>query len=106
MVVPYALLSVFATQQKFCVRDFRGSSQLYALALGYFMAATTLFALGYLVAYGIKVRWWAPFALFAIGLIAWIPTLFTEKIIPTFVWGILSFAGVPICAYLLIRALP
>jgi len=106
VVVSYAILAVFANQQKFCVREFRGASKGYELALGYFMAATSIFAIGYLIVYGFKVSWWAPFVLFAGGAIAWIPTLFLERLIPMWIWGLASFPIVPVCAYILIRSIP
>ena len=106
VVIPYAVLAIFAAQQKFCLQEFRGGSLKYELMLGYFMAATSMFGIGYLIAYGIMVCWWAPIVLFLIGLLAWWSVLFLERFIPLFVWGLVSFIAVPVCAFFLISAFP
>jgi len=107
----YIAYSIFAAQQKFCVRDFRGSNQLYRLALGYFAFLTMVFGLGFLIYFGLKTAWWTPFILFVGGLLAYLPftfliETFTERFIHLQVWGAASFLAIPIIAYLLLKLTP
>ena len=110
VLITYGIFAVFASQQKFCLRDFRGSNQSYKLALAVFATLTSLFGIGFLVYYGFHTTWWAPLLLFAVGLLVYIP--FTsleasvEKFMPLQIWGMLSFIVVPVCAVLLIRFTP
>lgn len=106
VVCLYATLAAFSAEQRFCIREFRGRSRLYGLLLGYWAGATMLFGVGYLVAYGMRVKWWAPFILYGIGLLVSMIVPWSERIVPTWIWAVLSFVGVPICAWFLIALLP
>jgi hypothetical protein len=72
VVVAYAVYAIFAAQQKFCIRDFKGASHAYYLLLGYFGFFTSVFGIGFLIYYGFQTVWWAPLVLFALGLLVYI----------------------------------
>jgi hypothetical protein len=110
VVVTYTVYSIFAAQQKFCYRDFKGASLGYHVLLGYFGFFTSLFGVGFLIYYGFRTTWWAPLVLFSLGLLVYIPfsrlELVAERFMPLQTWGLLSFVVVPICAGLLIFFTP
>jgi hypothetical protein len=106
VVVTYAVYAVFAAQQKFCYRDFKGASIGYHALLGYFGFFTSLFGIGFLIYYGFRTTWWAPLVLFSLGVLIYIPfstlELVMERFMPLQAWGLMSFVVVPVCAGLLI----
>ena len=110
ILVTYCVYAMFAAQQKFCIRDFRGSSRGYYLLLGYFAFFTSLFGIGFLIFYATRTSWMASLALFAIGLLIYIPfvkfEMMVEKFMPLYAWGLLSFVVIPICGALLIHFTP
>src|SRR6266511_1954084 len=110
VIVTYCVYAIFAAQQKFCIRDFRGRSQGYYLLLGYFAFFTSLFGVGFLIFYGVRTTWLASLVLFALGLLIYIPfstlELMIERVMPLPAWGLLSFITIPICATLLICFTP
>jgi hypothetical protein len=110
VVVTYAVYSIFAAQQKFCIRDLSEASPGYSLLLSYFGFFTSLFGVGFLIYYGFQTTWWAPLVLFAIGMLIYIPFVLlertTERLVPLQAWGLVSFVVVPVCAVLLIYYTP
>lgn len=106
IVTLYTLFGVFASQQKFCLRDLKDESPAFQLAIGYFAVATSIFGFGFLIYYGYKIAWWAPLILFGLVVIAMIPVDILEKFIPLKIWGLASFVAVPILGFLLIENFP
>ena len=111
VLVTYCVYAIFATQQKFCIVEYRNRERRlgYYLLLGYFAFFTWLFGLGYLVFYGFRTTWWPPLVIWTVGYLIYFPLLrfrlVTERL-PVAIWGLLSFAAIPICATLLIHFTP
>lgn len=107
IVITYCIYAIFAAQQKFCIRSFKGGNQIYNLILGYFAFVTSLFGIVFLIFYALRTTWWAPVILFILGLLSYIPFMIlegiVEKIVPLTIWGMLSFVAIPICAVLLVH---
>jgi hypothetical protein len=82
VVILYTALSVCANRQKVAVRKRVATGGEPPVLLGAIMATTSIFGIGYLVTYGIKVSWWPPLVLFAIGLLAWPLIVFVEAHLP------------------------
>lgn len=78
------MFAVFAAQQKFCIRDLKSRSLAYDFALTYFSFATAVFGFGYLICYGYKIAWWAPFVLFAISVVSILPVVLIERVFPLY----------------------
>ena len=60
----------------------------------------------FLVYYGFKVVWWAPLALFGIGLVFQFISNTIENLIGTFALSMLGFIGWPVCAFLMFASVP
>ena len=60
----------------------------------------------FLVIYGFKVVWWAPFALFGLGFVFQIVSTFIEDLVGAVNLSLLGFIGWPVCAYLMITSIP
>lgn len=101
VLVIYGIFSVFAAFQKFCIRDFQGQNIVYKNILSLFSLLTSLFGVSFLIFYGFEKVWWAPFILFGVGLLAFIPLGLIERLIPMWILGMASFIVIPVCGLLL-----
>ena len=66
----YCVFCIFVIYQQLHVKNFRGSSQSFVLALNMSALAGMLTGFAYLAYYGWSVVWWAPVVIFAVGLVA------------------------------------
>jgi len=106
VIIIYCIYVAFATFQKFCIQEFHGRSEIYKFILSFFALITSVFGFGFLIYYGVKTVWWAPFALFGIGVTAYFLLGFIEQIIPMWLLGLISFIVIPICGAFLIFLTP
>lgn len=102
----YCLFSIFIFYQQLHVKNFRGSSQSFALALNISAFIALLVGLGYLIYYGWHVVWWAPVLIFVIGLVASTLGFFVERIVGSTTLSMSAFVGWPICAYFMFSYVP
>lgn len=102
----YCLFTVFVFYQQLHAKNFQGASETFGLVLSLFAFAGTLTGLAYLIYYGWSVVWWAPFPIFAIGLLASIPGLFLERLVGKFTLSMLGFVAWPVCAYFMFLLVP
>ena len=106
VVIPYCFFSMFLFYQQLHTKHFRGASQgfLSLLVLTGFIGMIT--GLVFLVYYGFKVVWWAPLALFGIGLVFQFISNTIENLIGAFALSMLGFIGWPVCAFLMFASVP
>jgi len=60
----------------------------------------------FLFYYGFKVIWWAPFALFAIGMVLQFVGVIFEYLVGKFTLSIVGFIAWPICLFFLFHLTP
>jgi len=106
VVIPYCLYSMFIFYQQLHVKNFRGGSQSFRSILGFTGFIGMIVGLVFLVYYGITIVWWAPIALFVLGLAFQLISNIIEDVIGAFALSILGFIGWPICAFLMFTAIP
>jgi hypothetical protein len=106
VVIPYCLYSMFIFYQQLHAKHFRGASQTFLsiLVLTGFIGMIT--GLVFLVYYGFKVVWWAPFALFGLGLAFQFVSNMIEGLIGAFALSMIGFIGWPVCAFLMFTSIP
>jgi hypothetical protein len=102
----FCLFGIFVFYQQLHAKNFRGSSQGFALALNLSAFLGMLTGLAYLVSYGWHVVWWAPIVIFIIGILASMLGLFVERIVGSMALSISAFVGWPICAYFMFIYVP
>jgi hypothetical protein len=110
LIITWSLFTIFAFYQKLHIRDFRGASQGFLLMLNLSAFGAMIFAVIFLIYYGITVKWFLPIILLIIGLVikfVWfaIEAQLKKEWIPYF-FSILGFIGWPICAVIMIICLP
>lgn len=88
------------------MKNFRGASQFFALALNASALAGMFTGLAYLVYYGWAVVWWAPIAIFVIGLAASMLGFIIERIVGPLALSVGGFIGWPVCAYFMFSYVP
>ena len=71
-----------------------------------FMAATSLFGIGYLIYYGFAVSWWSAVTLFVIELAAFVILAIIGAFIPAWIVALTSFVTIPLLALYLMHAMP
>lgn len=109
LLVTYCILALFATQQKFAYREFRGLSVMYHACLGFITFLTVAFTGGFFVYVGYRTTWWWPVVLYALGALVYVLLCrfsFIRSRFAVSIWALASFLGVPICAVLLIHFTP
>lgn len=106
IIIAFSFYSFIATQQKVAIQLFRGRSRGYYHILMMFMAATSLFGIGYLVYYAFTVAWWAAVALFIIELLAFVILGFIGAFIPAWIIALSSFVTIPLLGLYLIHSIP
>jgi membrane-bound ClpP family serine protease len=97
---------MFIFYQQLHAKHFRGASQgflSFLIFTGFIGMATGLV---FLVYYGIKVVWWAPLALFGLGLAFQLISNMIENLIGAFALSILGFVVWPVCAFLMFASVP
>lgn len=102
----YCLFGIFVFYQQLHVKNFRGASQSFALALNISAFAGMLTGLAYLVYYGWVVAWWAPIVILIIGLIASLVGLLFERVVGSLVLSVAGFVGWPVSAYVMFHYIP
>jgi len=70
------------------------------------IAAGGLCSVAFLVYFGWRTVWWAPFALLLLFLPFLIVGVVAERIIGRVAWAALGFLGWPVCAYLMFSNVP
>ncbi len=110
LIIAWSLFTVFAFYQKLHIRDFQGASQGFLLMLNLSSLGSMIFAVGFLIYYGVTVKWYFPIILLIIGLLVkfiWfaIEAQLGKKWLP-FVFSTLGFIGWPLCAVVMIIYLP
>ena len=102
----YCLFGIFVFYQQLHVKNFRGASQPFALALNISAFAGMLTGLAYLVYYGWSVVWWAPIVIFVIGLVASMLGFLLERLVGSLALSLGGFIGWPISAYFMFSYVP
>ena len=105
-IVFYCLFGVFVFYQQLHVKNFRGANQFFALALNASAFVGMLTGLAYLVYYGWSVVWWAPIAIFFIGLAASMLGFIIKRIVGPLALSVGGFIGWPVCAYFMVSYVP
>jgi len=102
----YCLFGIFVFYQELHVKNFRGSSQGFALALNVSVLLGMLTGLAYLIYYGWTVVWWAPIVIFIIGILFTFLGVVVEQCLGQFTLSLLGFIGWPVCAYFMFHYVP
>ena len=106
-ITAYCAFGIFVFYQQLYVKNFRGASQTFALALINISAfAGMLTGLAYLVYYGWVVAWWAPVVIFGIGLLASLLGFLLERAAGSLVLSLAGFVGWPVSAYFMFHYIP
>jgi len=105
-VLYYYVLTVFVFTQQRHIKNFQGTSRAAESALLCTVALGSLAKLVFLVLYGIRVKWWAPFAIAGIDLAAGgLLQLLVSMIIPEWILSLLGFIGIPVLGFLMFYSL-
>jgi hypothetical protein len=102
----YCVFGIFVFYQQLHVKNFRGASQPFALALNISALAGALTGLAYLLYYGWSVVWWTPIVIFVIGLLASSLGFLVERVVGSLALSVGGFIGWPVCAYLMFSYVP
>ena len=102
----FCLFCIFVFYQQLHVKNFRGSSQGFALAHNISALLGLLTGLAYLTYYGWHVVWWAPILIFVIGILASMLGFLVERIVGSMTISTVAFIGWPICAYFMFSFVP
>ncbi len=102
----YCLFGIFVFYQQLHAKNFRGASQSFALALNISAFAGMFTGVAYLLYYGWSVIWWAPIAIFVIGLVALMLGFLVERVVGALALSVGGFIGSPICAYFMFSYVP
>lgn len=102
----YCVFGIFVFYQQLHVKNFRGASQSFALALNISAFAGMLTGLAYLVYYGWAVAWWAPVVIFVVGLLASLLGFFLERVVGSLALSAGAFVGWPVSAYFMFHYIP
>ena len=102
----YCLFSFFAFYQQKHADSFRGNSQTFYLALSIFAILSLITGIIYLIYYGYKIAWWAPFIIFIIGILSKIILFKIEKITGGLIISLLGFIALPVFGYLMFKYIP
>ena len=110
LITAWSLFTVFAFYQKLHIRDFQGASQAFLLILNISAFGSMIFGVGFLIYYGVTVKWYLPIILLVIGFVVkfiWfaIEAQLGIKQLPLVI-SILGFIGLPLCALVMIIYLP
>lgn len=106
LVLYFGAFSVFSYYQQQHYRRFDGASKVFELILGLSVVSSMLVWLGFLLYYGIKVAWWAPFALMGLDLALFPLGMVVARIITPLGVGLLAFVAWPVLAYWMFKLIP
>lgn len=110
LFVAYTIYSFFGFYQKLHIKNFRGSSQGFLLALNLFALATMVFGVGFLIYWGWSVSWLQAIGVFVIAFVIQSIWFFFEA-----KWGLrnsyfmlslLGFVAIPASGVFMWLALP
>ena len=102
----YCIFSIFVFYQQLHVKNFRGSSQWFALILNLSAFVGMITGIAFLAYYGWQVVWWAPIVIFSIGLLAKVAGVFIERAVGSMTLSLAGFLGWPVSAYLMFNHIP
>ena len=102
----YCLFGIFVFYQKHHVKNFRGASQAFPLALNISALLGMVTGVVYLLYYGWAVVWWAPIPIFLTGVVASMAGVLIERSVGVISLSLGAFVGWPICAYLMFHYIP
>ena len=102
----YFVFSIFIFYQQLHLKNFRGASKGFEVALGLSVFTGMITGIVYLVYYGWTVIWWAPICIIIISLISTMIGAFIEKIIGAFALSMVGFIAWPILAYFMFKYIP
>tara|TARA_B100001175_G_C19140544_1_gene463447 strand:- start:87 stop:458 length:372 start_codon:yes stop_codon:yes gene_type:complete len=108
LIITFSIYSFFVFYLQKWSSVFQGASQGFGVFLNLFMGVATLFGLGFLIYYGIKVEWAAPLMLFGISLLLKFVMVSIEAILfgrsqsSIFIIGTVGFIICPILGYRLL----
>ena len=110
LIAAWCIFTLFGFYQKLHIRDFKGESQVFLLLLNLSALGSMIFAVGFLVYYGVAVKWYLPLILLALGLafkFTWfaIEAKLGARWIPL-AFSLLGFVGWPACAIAMVLFLP
>lgn len=104
LVAAYSLMGVFIFYQQLWGRDFRGSSQAFALLLNLSGLAGTLTGLVLLGYFAVSLSWVGAAVLGVVGLLgSLLGPLLLERLTGPKVIAVAGFVGWPACAYYLFQ---
>ena len=103
---PFQAIAESIIYQQLHGKNFRGSSQGFALALNISAFLGLLTGLAYLAYYGWRIVWWAPIVIFVIGILASMLGFLVERIVGSTTISTVAFIGWPICAYFMFSYVP
>ena len=108
LIITFSIYSFFVFYLQKWSSVFQGASQGFGIFLNFFMGIATLFGLGFLIYYGIKVEWAAPLMVFGISLFVKFVMVSIEAILfgrfqsSVFIIGTIGIIVCPILAYRLL----
>lgn len=110
LLVSYTLFSLFGFYQKLHIKNFKGASQGFLLALNLFVLVATIYGLGFLLYYGYTVSWVQAILLFVVSLLiqfVWFPIEAMLRIKELHIYLSLGgFIVLPVCAVFMWLSLP
>ena len=105
-IASYCLFGIFIFYQQLHVKNFRGASQAFALALNISAFLGMLTGMAYLIYYGWSVVWWTPVVIFFIGIIISMFGLLIERVVGSLAISLSAFIGWPVCAFFMFHYVP
>ncbi|MDT0293963.1 hypothetical protein ACFQ3R_11280 [Mesonia ostreae] len=105
-IIYYTLFSIFIYYQQLHSKEFRGESQLFHLILNIFAFSGMIIGFAYLIFYGYKTVWWAPFIILIIGILTTFFSVFIERITGKITLSLIGFVLWPVFAYLMFTTIP
>lgn len=105
-ILYYCIFGTFVYYQQLHLKNFRGASKIFKQLLTVFAFVGMIVGLVFLIYYGYKVTWWAPFIILLLGLLSMFIAVYIEKLIGTLTMSLLGFIVWPLCAYLMFSTIP
>lgn len=105
-ILYYCIFTMFLYYQQLHLRDFHGSSKVFELVLSVSVLVGMITGLAFLVIYGVKVIWWAPFILLGISILFTMIGAFIESLLGGFTLSLVGFMALPTFAFLMFKSIP
>ena len=108
-ILYYCLFSTFVYYNQLHLKQSRGKSKFFEIILLAFSLIGMITGFGYLITYGYKVSWWAPFVIIIAGFFFMFFAAFIEKLLGeygVFWMSLIGFIVWPISAYLMFTTIP